>query len=67
MSEWAEYFEDFPEENPANYVNGRFDPLEAKRQRAMKQKNEELCRSAQKEIEDLLKQYAPSHKPMKKT
>lgn len=26
MGEWSEYFEDFPEENPANYVNGRFDP-----------------------------------------
>lgn len=26
MGEWSEYFEDFPEENPANWVNGRFDP-----------------------------------------
>lgn len=27
MGEWSEYFEDFPEENPANYdENGRFDP-----------------------------------------
>ncbi|OLF59863.1 hypothetical protein BTN33_08765 [Aeromonas veronii] len=26
MGEWSEYFEDFPEENPANYVNGRFYP-----------------------------------------
>jgi hypothetical protein len=27
MGEWSEYFEDFPEENPANYDrNGRFDP-----------------------------------------
>ncbi|WP_019448059.1 hypothetical protein [Cupriavidus sp. BIS7] len=26
MGEWSEYFEDFPEENSANYVNGRFDP-----------------------------------------
>ncbi len=30
MGEWSEYFEDFPEENPANYVNGRFDPAGAK-------------------------------------
>lgn len=22
MGEWSEYFEDYPEENPANYVNG---------------------------------------------
>jgi uncharacterized protein YbbK (DUF523 family) len=26
MGEWSEYFEDFPEENSANYVNGRFNP-----------------------------------------
>jgi len=26
MSEWFDYFEDFPEENPANWVNGQFDP-----------------------------------------
>lgn len=26
MGEWSEYFEDFPEENPANYYNGCFDP-----------------------------------------
>ncbi len=26
MGEWSDYFEDFPEENPANYVGNRFDP-----------------------------------------
>ncbi|AYC32136.1 hypothetical protein D3880_06945 [Pseudomonas cavernae] len=26
MGEWSDYFEDFPEENPANYADGRFDP-----------------------------------------
>ena len=26
MGEWSEYFEDFPEENPANWVNGNFNP-----------------------------------------
>lgn len=30
MGEWSEYFEDFPEENPANYVHGRFAPELAK-------------------------------------
>ena len=24
MGEWSEYFEDFPEENPDNWVNGRY-------------------------------------------
>lgn len=27
MGDWSEYFEDFPEENPANYdKRGRYDP-----------------------------------------
>ncbi len=30
MGEWSDYFEDFPEENPGNYVNGVFAPLQAK-------------------------------------
>ena len=29
MGEWSEYFEDFPEENPANWVNGQFNPRAA--------------------------------------
>jgi len=29
MGEWSEYFEDFPEENPGNYLNGKFDPAGA--------------------------------------
>ena len=24
MGEWSDYFEDFPEENPANWVNGAY-------------------------------------------
>lgn len=24
MGEWSEYFEDFPEENPANWINGAY-------------------------------------------
>lgn len=34
MGEWSDYFEDFPEENPANYVGGRFDPKGAEALRA---------------------------------
>lgn len=33
MGEWSEYFEDFPEENPANWIGGRFDPVAGVRQR----------------------------------
>ncbi len=38
MGEWSEYFEDFPEENPANCVDGRFDPKGADAIRAAKAK-----------------------------
>lgn len=30
MSEWSDYFEDFPEEDPANYVGNCFDRKGAK-------------------------------------
>lgn len=30
MGEWSEYFEDFPEENPSNYIDGKYDPEKAK-------------------------------------
>jgi len=32
MGEWSDYFEDFPEENSANYVNGVFDPLKVQKE-----------------------------------
>ena len=38
MGEWSEYFEDFPEENPANRVNGQFDPKGAEALRASQKK-----------------------------
>lgn len=33
MGEWSDYFEDFPDENPANYVGNRFDPQGAEAER----------------------------------
>ncbi|HEY0720753.1 MAG TPA: hypothetical protein VGE50_05825 [Gammaproteobacteria bacterium] len=38
MGEWSDYFEDFPEENPANYVGNRFDPKGAEALRAAEAK-----------------------------
>ena len=38
MGEWSEYFEDFSEENPGNYVGGKFDPAAANSQRELQQK-----------------------------
>lgn len=56
MGEWSEYFEDFPEENPANYVGKKFDPKGAEALRAAKAKqaaeqsklNAEIARIVQK-------------------
>jgi hypothetical protein len=41
MGEWSEYFEDFPEENPGNYVGGKFDPEGAKRAREIEKRRSE--------------------------
>lgn len=48
MGEWSDYFEDFPEKNPANYdEHGRFDPehrAERERQRIAYEKLDALSR-----------------------
>lgn len=36
MGEMYEYFQDFPEEDPANYVGEQYDPEGARRLRAQK-------------------------------
>lgn len=40
MGEWSEYFEDFPEEDEANYINGRFAPKAAAAARAVQARQE---------------------------
>jgi len=47
MGEWSEYFEDYPEENPANWVNGRFDPAAAARLRELEDRNRAVARESQ--------------------
>jgi hypothetical protein len=47
MGEWSEYFEDFPEENPANCVNGQFDPNAAARQRTIEESNRLVAKESQ--------------------
>jgi hypothetical protein len=41
MGEWSDHFEDFPEEDPGNYVDGVFDPQGAAQARAAKKKLEQ--------------------------
>lgn len=48
MGEWSEYFEDFPEENPANWVNGQFVPTAATRQYAIEVGNSFVAETHQK-------------------
>lgn len=59
MGEWSDYFEDFPEENPANWVDGRFAP----------QLREQLSReSAQQAIANLeVRQLITNAKRERKT
>lgn len=55
MGEWSEYFEDFPEENPANYVNGRFDPAGAKVLQQQKGKVAEEQANLNREIAEIVR------------
>jgi hypothetical protein len=58
MGDWSEYFEDFPEENPANWVNGKFTP------RSREQINMEAHQSqvASLEIRQLITNAKKAHK-----
>lgn len=53
MGEWSEYFEDFPEENSANWVNGKFDPQQAQHVRSMEAKLIEQHRATNFEVNKL--------------
>lgn len=59
MGEWSEYFEDFPEENPGNYVNGRFDPQGAEALRAAKAKLAEDQAKLDAEIRGIVQRHRP--------
>ena len=54
MGEWSDYFEDFPEENPANYVGERFDPQGAQALRAQEAKQASAQSALNAEIAEIL-------------
>lgn len=54
MGEWSEYFEDFPEENPANWIDGRFDPEGAKRHYQQESAFEKAEQKANAELRQLI-------------
>jgi hypothetical protein len=41
MGDWSDFFEAYPEENPANYVGDHFDPKGAARQWELEAKAQE--------------------------
>ena len=63
MGEWSEYFEDFPEENPANYVDGRLDPKGAAQLRAQQTELTAKQAALNKEIADIVRKHRESKKP----
>jgi hypothetical protein len=63
MGEWSEYFEDFPDENPANYVNGRFDPEGAAQLRSHQTEVSAKQAALNKEIADIIKKHREAKKP----
>lgn len=62
MGEWSEYFEDFPEENQANYVEGRFDPAGASAQREAQQKAELKLKKEQQQLDAEIAAIVQKHK-----
>lgn len=50
MGEWSEYFEGFPEENPANWVNGAFNPRMAQEIRNQEDQLRATTNKARSEI-----------------
>ncbi len=58
MGEWSEFFEDFPEENPANYVRGQFDPQGAAAVRRSQDKLATEQAALDKEIAGIIQKHS---------
>lgn len=63
VGEWSEYFEDFPEENQANYVAGRFDPSRAITQRENQENAALKLREDQRQLDTEIAAIVEKHKP----
>lgn len=65
MGEWSEYFEDFPEENPANFVGKQFDPKGAQ---ALREQQAQVARdqaNLNSEIAAIIQKHRPAAMPKK--
>ena len=65
MGEWSEYFEDFPEENPANDVGERFDPKGAQALRDQEAKTAHDQAKLDPEIAAIIQKHRQSAKQKK--
>jgi hypothetical protein len=65
MGEWSDYFEDFPEENQANYVGERFDPAGATARREAQQKAAVKLRKEQQQLDAEITAIVQKYKPTK--
>lgn len=65
MGEWSEYFEDFPEENPGNYVGERFDPKGAQAIRELQAKAVRDQGNLNSELATIVQKHRPSEKQKK--
>jgi hypothetical protein len=62
MGEWSEFFEDFPEENPANFVGEKFDPAAASALREQQQKAAKQLTNDQKRLDAEIASIVHKHK-----
>lgn len=62
MGEWSDYFEDFPEENQANYVGDKFDPAGAKAQREAQQQAALRLRKEQQALDAEIAAIVQKHR-----
>jgi len=65
MGEWSDYFEDFPEENSANYVESTFDPEGAERLRQQGAKVASNVVSDQRNLDAEIQRIVKLHKQPK--
>lgn len=58
MGDWSDYFGDFPEKNPANWNEGRFDPQAAKEARVGEAKLAHEQAKLDAEISSIIKKHS---------
>jgi hypothetical protein len=66
MGEWSDFFEDFPEENPANWVDGRFDPSARERLNQLHRIGAEPREKARSEIFGMIEEAKKKQEQAKK-